>query len=162
MAHSDFKSDPGAFQQLFALSPDPIWIIDDNRFVECNEVAVSILGYASCGELLNIRPSKLSPPTQPDGQDSDAKADHMIAIAREKGSHRFEWVHTKADGTNFDAELTLAQVDVNGRQIVYCVWRDITDRKKAEAALTRSETKLRTLFEETSDAAPPRQWCWRR
>ena len=152
MAHSDFNSDPGAFQQLFALSPDPTWIIDDNRFIECNDAAVSILGYASRRELLNLRPARLSPPTQPDGQNSDVKADRMIAMAREKGLHRFEWVHTKADGTNFDAEVTLAQVDLGGRPIIYCVWRDITDRKKAEAALTRSETRLRTLFEETSDA----------
>ncbi|MBI2750577.1 MAG: EAL domain-containing protein [Burkholderiales bacterium] len=134
------------------MSPDPTWIIEDNRFVECNDAAFSMLGYASRGELLNIHPSRLSPPTQPDGQDSDVKADRMMAIAREKGTHRFEWVHTKADGTHFVAEVTLAQVDLQGRNFIYCVWRDITDRKKAEAALTRSETRLRTLFEETSDA----------
>lgn len=65
MTHSDFQSDRGAFQQLFASLPDPAWIIDNNRFVDCNAIAVTTLGYAGREELLNIHPSKLSPPIQP-------------------------------------------------------------------------------------------------
>ena len=72
--HSDFQSDRGAFQQLFASSPDPTWIIDNNRFVDCNAVAVRTLGYASRDALLNLHPSKLSPPIQPDGSESYAKS----------------------------------------------------------------------------------------
>ena len=152
MTHSDFQSDRGAFQLLFASLPDPAWIIDNNRFVDCNAIAVTTLGYAGREELLNIHPSKLSPPIQPDGSESYAKAERMMAFARQKGVHRFEWTHTKADGTNFDAEVTLATVAINGRKIIYCVWRDVTERKKSEAALLRSEVRFRTLYESTSDA----------
>jgi diguanylate cyclase (GGDEF)-like protein/PAS domain S-box-containing protein len=132
MHHSDFKSEHGWFKHLFESSPDPTWIIDGNRFVECNEAAIRALGYSSREELLNIHPSKLSPPKQPDGQDSFVKAESMMAIAKEKGLHRFEWVHTKADGTNFDAEVTLSIIDPVDREIIYCVWRDITERKQME------------------------------
>jgi len=132
MSHSDFKSDPGWFKQLFELSPDPTWIINDNQFVECNEAAIRTLGYANREELLNVHPSKLSPHKQPDGQDSYAKAESMIAIASDKGLHRFEWIHTKADGTSFVAEVTLSIIDPADRQTIYCVWRDISERKAAE------------------------------
>lgn len=132
MSHSNFKSEHGWFKQLFESSPDPTWIIDGNRFVECNEAAIMALGYTSREEFLNVHPSKLSPPKQPDGQDSYIKADIMMALAMEKGLHRFEWIHTKADGTNFDAEVTLSVIDLLDRQIIYCVWRDITERKQME------------------------------
>jgi diguanylate cyclase (GGDEF)-like protein len=59
----------------------------------------------------------------------------MMAIARDKGLHRFEWIHTKADGTNFVAEVTLSIIDPANRQIINCVWRDITDRKTTENKL---------------------------
>ena len=147
MSHSPFAADHGWFRQLFESSPDPTWIIDDNRFVECNEAAIRTLGYNSREELFNVHPSRLSPPSQPDGEDSFAKAERMMAHAREKGLHRFEWLHTKADGTNFLAEVTLSIVELAGRQAIYCVWRDITERKSMEEKLLRQNNVLTTIIE---------------
>ena len=151
MSHSDFKSEHGWFKRLFELSPDPAWIIDGNRFVECNEAAVRVLGYASREEFLNVHPSKLSPPKQPDGQDSYAKAERMMAIAKDKGLHRFEWIHTKADGTNLVAEVTLSVIDPVDRQVIYCVWRDITERKRDEDAVRAQEEFFRMIAENVDD-----------
>lgn len=120
---------------IFESSPDPVWIIEDGRFVECNDAAVNVLGYNNKGDFLNTHPSQLSPPVQPDGEDSFSKAERMMAFARDKGLHRFEWVHTRADGSNFTAEVTLSLIDLAGRKAIYCAWRDISDRKRAEEAL---------------------------
>ncbi len=147
MSHPDFKSDPGWFRQLFESSPDPSWIIDGNRFVECNEAAIRTLGYSSREELLNVHPSKLSPPRQADGEDSYAKAERMMALARDKGLHRFEWIHSKADGTNFVAEVTLSMVELENRSVIYCVWRDITERKRIEEKLLRQNNLLSAIIE---------------
>jgi len=127
-----FNPDHSWFKHLFESSPDPAWIIYGNRFVECNDAAISILGYSSREELLNVHPSKLSPARQPDGEDSFAKAERMMAIAKDKGLHRFEWTHIKADNSDFDAEVTLSVFELQDRQIIYCVWRDITERKRSE------------------------------
>lgn len=140
-------SDPRNFKRLFESSPDPTWIIDNNRFVECNEAAIKTLGYTSREEFLNVHPSKLSPPNQPDGQDSYGKAESMMAMARSKGLHRFEWVHTRASGENFVAEVTLSTIEMNGRPIIYCVWRDITERKRIEEELLRQNKLLSTIIE---------------
>ena len=68
MSDPDFKSDPRWFKQLFESSPDPTWIIDGNRFVECNEAAIRTLGYGSREEFLDVHPLSLihiSEPTRP-------------------------------------------------------------------------------------------------
>lgn len=153
MSPSDFTSNNNWFKQLFNLSPDPAWIIDDNRFVECNDAAVKTLGYASREELLDVHPSKLSPLKQPDGEDSFAKAERMMAIAKDKGLHRFEWIHTKANSTNFVAEVTLSNIELGDMQLIYCVWRDITNRKITEENLGRSETQQILLADEVRHRA---------
>jgi diguanylate cyclase (GGDEF)-like protein/PAS domain S-box-containing protein len=121
------------FQRIFESSPDPVWIIENNTFVDCNDAAVALLGYHSREALLNTHPSQLSPPQQPCGTDSYDKAERMMALAVRNGVHRFEWVHLRADGQPFDAEVTLARLEVGGRHAIYCTWRDISARKAAEA-----------------------------
>ena len=138
-------------RQAFELSPDPTWIIDSNQFIECNAAAVSALGYSSREELLNIHPSKLSPPMQADGADSNVKAERMMVLAREQGLHRFEWLHTKADGMNFVAEVTLSAIELDHRPVIYCVWRDITERKRVEAELLAASKKSEALLQAAGD-----------
>src|ERR1035437_5556624 len=151
MSQFSFNNDHRWFKQLFESSPDPTWIIDGNRFVECNAAAVRTLGYSSREEFLNVHPSRLSPPKQPDGEDSFTKAERMMSIAKEKGMHRFEWVHTKADSSDFLAEVTLSLVELENWQMIYAVWRDITERRQAEQVAREAELKYRRLFEQAND-----------
>jgi PAS domain S-box-containing protein len=143
MPHSTLNSDNSWFNQLFESSPDPAWIIEGNRFVECNEAAILALGYTNREELLNVHPSVLSPTKQPDGEDSFAKAERMMVIARDNGVHRFEWINTKADGSDFVVEVTLSNIELKDRSVIYCVWRDITERKQVEKSLRESEQSHR-------------------
>lgn len=136
------------FQSLFERAPDPAWIIENGVFVECNNAAVRVLAYSSREELLNSHPSKLSPPVQPDGEDSFAKAERMMEIARNNGLHRFEWTHTRADGTNLLTEVTLSNIEFAARKAIYCVWRDITNRKLAEEKLQQFENQQAHLTNE--------------
>lgn len=145
-------SDGNWFKQLFEASPDPTWIIEGNRFVECNAAAIRFLGYLSRDDLLNTHPSRLSPPQQPDGEDSFAKAERMMALAMENGLHRFEWMHRRIDGSDFLAEVTLSTIHHQGRTILYCVWRDITERKLTEALLQKSESRIKGILEGAADA----------
>ncbi len=135
------------FRQLFELSPDPTWIIEGDQFIECNDAAVTTLGYPSRSDLLNVHPSKLSPPNQADGEDSYVKADRMMALAKTNGLHRFEWIHSKANGKDFVAEVTLSATQLAGRQIIYCVWRDISERKGAELKLLQYQSLMSAVLE---------------
>jgi len=103
------------YQTMFERSTDAILILDGETFVDCNEATVKMLRYRNKSELLQTHPSDLSPPVQPDGRSSFEKASEMIATAIEKGSHRFEWMHRRADGEDFPVEVLLT-FDPRGRQ----------------------------------------------
>jgi len=141
------KQSEKRFRDIFERSPDPCWIIDNNQFIECNHAAVDVLGYPGKASLLN-HPSKLSPEFQDDGQPSFDKANQMMAIALEKKVHRFEWIHKRYDDSCFPVEVTLARIKINGNYVLYCVWRDITERRQAEQQLRENEDLLRTVFEQ--------------
>ena len=135
------------YKALFELSPDAILIIEGDRFVDCNPAAVKMLRFPSKqalierytpgegGNLLGAHPGELSPTTQPDGRNSFEKAAAMMQIAFERGSHRFEWDHVRADGEVFPVEVMLTAVDREPKPVLHVVWREIGERKKLEQDL---------------------------
>src|SRR5258707_1422100 len=63
-----------------------------------------------------------------------------------------ETVRRRRDGTLVDVAVQVSPVDVGDGNIAqYCIYRDITDRKRAQEALQRSEAHFRTLVESVSD-----------
>lgn len=131
-AEEALRTSEEKYRVLFEQSADATLIIDDNKFVDCNEAVVEMLRYRSKEDLLSTHPSELSPKMQPDGRTSYEKADEMMDIAYEKGSHRFEWDHRRADGEVFPVEVLLTAIPVGEKKILHVVWRDITDRKRIE------------------------------
>ena len=132
-------SEPDPYRELFERSADAILIIEGETFVDCNQATVEMLRHRAKQDVLETHPSELSPPKQPDGRDSYEKANEMIAIAFEKGSHRFEWNHLRADGEVFPVEVLLTAVEERGKRILHVVWRDITERKALEKQLQQAQ-----------------------
>lgn len=121
------------YRDLFEQSDDATLIIRDGGFVDCNQATVRMLRYRDKQEFMRTHPSALSPERQPDGRPSREKADEMMKIALEKGSHRFEWDHRKADGEVFPVEVLLtAVVTESENKVLHTVWRDISQRKREE------------------------------
>ena len=127
-----------ALRLVFERSPDAILLLDDGVFIDCNQAAVDMLRAAGKDELLSLSPSDLSPAIQPDGTSSTTKAQQMTAVALERGSHRFEWLARRRNGSEFPVEVLLTAIPFQERQILYVVWRDITRRKEAERELAKS------------------------
>jgi len=128
------------YRELFEKSQDAILIIENGKFVDCNNAAVLMLKYKNKSKFLQTHPSQLSPEKQPDGQYSNKKANIMMSIALKNGSNRFEWYHKKANGEILPVEVLLTTITKEDRsQIIHTVWRDITERKKAEMALIESQ-----------------------
>lgn len=139
------------YQELFERSADANLIIIGEKFVDCNPATVEMLGYKDKQELLNTHPSQLSPERQPDGQLSYVKANKMMSIACEKGSHRFEWNHMRANGEVFPVEVLLTSLPGDNEKTLHVVWRDITERKNADTALNESRDQLGAIFNSTKD-----------
>ncbi len=128
-----------AYREYFERSADAFLIIDGDRFVDCNQACVDMLGYGTREEVLEAHPSRLSPPLQPDGQESFAKANVMMETAFAQGSHRFEWDHLRADGTIFPVEVLLTAVRREGRPQLHVVWRELTRRRTLERELRQAQ-----------------------
>src|SRR5262245_18860899 len=95
------------FRLLFERSADAIWLFDPRAgvFVDCNQAAVQLLRAGSKHMLLQTRPEDLSPMLQPDGTTSTEKAQEVIRLTKERGSHRFEWVARRFDGEEVPLEV---------------------------------------------------------
>jgi len=146
-AEDELKTSEKKYNDLFEKSKDGNLIIIDGKFVECNQSILKMLHYNHKNELLNIHPSEISPEFQPDGKASYEKANEMMNIAMEKGSHRFEWMHKKADGEVFPAEVLLTVVN-SEKKMIHTVLREITERKQIEEEML----KFRRGIENSTDA----------
>lgn len=136
------KKSEKKYRELFEKSDDAILIIENDKFVDCNDATVRMLKYENKEELLFTHPSELSPEFQPDGKNSYDKAMEIMDIAIKKGNHRFEWYHKKADGEVFPVEVLLTAVSVDkNKKVLYTVWRDITEKVKARNELIEAREK---------------------
>jgi PAS domain S-box-containing protein len=144
----DASESHSKYQSLFEMSDDAILVIEDYTFVDCNQAVVKMLGYKSREALLNTHPSQLSPEYQPDGKLSYVKAQEMMDLALKNGSNHFEWIHTRANGENFPVEVWLSKVNFNGRIMINTIWRDLTEKKRAEQIIQKSIEEKEILLKE--------------
>jgi PAS domain S-box-containing protein len=130
------------FRKLFEDSADAIQLLDKTGvFVECNQAALTLLKMTR-EQFLFKPPVDLSPEYQPDGQSSREKALKMIEIAYEKSLHRFDWTLINSEGIEFIVEVSLMPIKVKGELMLYSSWRDITERKRAEAERESLQVQL--------------------
>lgn len=95
---------------------------------------------------------ELSPERQPDGRLSIDKAKELIAETLKNGRNHFEWVRRTLSGKEVWIEVSMTVIPIQGRQIIYTEWRDISDRKETEASLRESEERYRIAIESSNDA----------
>ncbi|MCU0544278.1 MAG: AAA family ATPase [Oscillatoriaceae cyanobacterium Prado104] len=130
------------FRQLYEQSADAILLLDGDVFIDCNPATVKMMRCTDKKQLLAMHPAQLSPEIQPDGRNSFEKAKEITAIAFDRGSYRFEWMHRRTDGEDFWVEVLLTVIPVDGKEILHTVWREIGDRKQAESALHQKNQEL--------------------
>jgi PAS domain S-box-containing protein len=131
-----------SFRRIFDGSSDPILLLKDNVFSECNQAALTLLGNIPRAALIRSTPADISPPRQPDGSSSGDSAAARIRAALQEGFQRFEWVHLRADGTELFVDVSLTPIVIRGETLLHVAWRDITERKRAEEEKERLRSQL--------------------
>lgn len=132
------------YRALFDNAGDAIFVVEGERFVDCNPQTLAMFR-GSREQVVGFSPYQLSPPQQPDGRPSREAALARIAVAMRGERCIFEWRHRRLDGSEFDAEVTLARVDLAGRPHLMATVRDVSERKRDERALAHSYERVRWL-----------------
>jgi len=130
---------------LVEQSRDGIVILDQNgKVYEANRRFAEMLGYTP-EEVLKLDVwdwEYLYPPEQ---------VKEMIRTVTEEGDH-FETKHRRKDGSTYDVEISTNGAIFASQKLIFCVCRDITERKKAEAKLQESQMFSASLLENAPHA----------
>lgn len=125
------------YRLIFDASPVPMFVLDPDtlRFVAFNEAFVSLYGY-SREELAQMNLLSLRPQTQ--GAESQA-------FVKKPGETDSKGIvqRQRKDGSLIDLEYTSRQLIFHGKPSCINILRDITEQKKAELALQKTEEQLR-------------------
>jgi len=120
-------------------SRDSIVVLDQNgKVYESNQQFAEMLGYTP----EEVRELYV--------WDWEVLASHeqilgMLKSVDEAGDH-FETRHRRKDGTTIDVGISTNGAVVAGQKLIFCVCRDITERKQAEQALQTEKNKLQSLI----------------
>ncbi len=139
------------YRTLFERARDAIFVTDTERFLECNRRALEIYG-ASREQLVGHSPWDFSPPKQPDGRDSREAAEARIGRAWRGEPQLFQWRHRRPDGSEFDAEVSLARIELAAGPLMLATVRDVTERTRAEEEIRNRHAELEQIFEAIPDA----------
>jgi len=126
-----------------------ITINDQGIMTSFNRAAAHIFGYTP--DEVTGHNFKLLLPESYHGEHDDYLHNYLkTGIKRIIGISR-EISGMRKDGATFPMELTVSEMEIGGKLMFNGIVRDITERKKAEAAVKASETRIRTLVDTIID-----------
>lgn len=120
------------------------WLDRDSSIVYANDTASSMLGY-SRKELLGLSVPEYDPDV--------TLEDSSLAFERIKkgGSSTFEARHRAKDGMIIPVEVSMYYLKHGDKELMACITRNITERKRMEEALSKTKAQLTDAIESMSD-----------
>ena len=139
-AEDALRASKEKYQLLYDSSADAIMTLAPEKgFLDGNPAAIRMFGCRDGEKFASLTPAALSPDVQPDGAPSSVKAQEMMAVAMEEGSHFFEWRHRRLNGPEFDATVLLTRLTSEGGTFLQATVRDITEQKQREESAARAK-----------------------
>ena len=130
-----------AMAEMLDTAPSSITVHDwQGRFLFANRKTHEIHGYDE-SEFMALNLRKLDVP------DSAALIEERMRLIAEKGEAVFEVAHIRKDGTTVPLEVFVKEVEWAGAPAQLSIATDITERKRAEAALRDSQEQLALVLE---------------
>ncbi len=142
-ARAAVRSSEIRYRRLFEAAQDGILMLDpvSGKITDANPFMEKLIGYPR-DELLGKELWQI-------GLLQDERASHAaLRELQQKGFIRYDNLPLRTrDGRAVHVESVCNLYEEDSRNVIQCNIRDITGRKRAEAALVESEDKYRTLFD---------------
>jgi len=127
-------------RMLVEQSSDGIVVLDQwGKVYEANQQYARMLGY-SMEEVNKLHVWDW------DTQFTKEQLLQMLEAVDNTGDH-FETRHRRKDGTLCEVEISTNGAVYGGKKLIFCVCRDVSERKKLDQALRDSEQRYRALFD---------------
>lgn len=136
------------FRSLFEYSFDAIFLMnmETNTYDNCNARALELFQYDR-EQLLTMRPNDLVAPIQKDNMDPNERIRQNIESLTNNKRLKFEFCFIKADGNIFEAEVSLLPIINEQKTFCITIIKDISEKKRQEASLTRRKQFLRKVID---------------
>lgn len=134
------------YRALFDHHADGLLVLDPEtaRPIYFNDQVCRQLGY-SREEFASLSINDI------EATESSDEVGATIARVLREGKADFDTVHRTKLGDLRHVHVTAQLVQAGRRTLYQCTWRDITERKEAEAALQESQQKLQSIAEHVAD-----------
>jgi PAS domain S-box-containing protein len=132
------RESEGRFRNLVEQAGDGFELLDETgKYLDINAATLRQLGYTR-EEILQLTVFDVDPVLKREQFAQEVDSLHQGAL-------RVESIHRRKDGSTFPVEITISRIHLNGRCCTLTLVRDITERKLAEEALTKSYTEIKRL-----------------
>jgi PAS domain S-box-containing protein len=141
------RKSEASYRGLFNSVVDAIYIQDkDGRFLDVNQGAVEMYGYPR-EFFIGRAPVDLAAP----GVNDLDKTLEALRKTFAGEPQQFEWWGKRKNGEVFPKEMRLNRSEYFGQEVVVALGQDITNRKRAEEDVRRSEIRFRRVWESSMD-----------
>ncbi len=151
----EIKNNENKFRSLFENSIDGIVLLDKGSFIDCNKASADILN-CSKNEIIGKTPLDFLPEFQPGNISSEEKMNNLTKNVMDGKPKHIVWLAKTFDGKLKYIDTSFNLVSFNSRNIIQCIFRDITKRKQKDKALQESENRLNLVLNATNDGV----WDW--